>query len=136
MTCEGAAKCVHLFMDFLMACCAESDQILGSVIAQSAPRLNVMDLKIFHSSTSLATPSITLQNFPTELAVSFRSKSQSRSFPDDPRQSVTWMLSRNCLICVFGRPRTIRVNEGKRPFKFVFSALTPARKSARIISKQ
>ena len=32
-----------------MARRAESDQILGSVIAQSAPRPNVGDLKIFHS---------------------------------------------------------------------------------------
>jgi hypothetical protein len=36
-------------MRLLMARCAKGDQILGGVIAQSAPPLNVMDLKIFHS---------------------------------------------------------------------------------------
>jgi hypothetical protein len=47
-------------MGFSMAWCAEGDQILGSVIAQSASRLNVMDLKILHSPTHLATPAISL----------------------------------------------------------------------------
>jgi hypothetical protein len=46
----------------LMARCAEGDQIFSSVIAQSAPRLNVMDLKIPHSPALLATPPISLQD--------------------------------------------------------------------------
>jgi hypothetical protein len=49
-----------LLMGFLMARCAEDNQIFGSVVAQSAPRLNVMDLKIFHSPARLTTPSISL----------------------------------------------------------------------------
>ena len=61
-------------MGFLMARRAEGDQILGSVIAQSAPRLNVMDLKILHSPARLATPSISLQDLSAELAISFRVK--------------------------------------------------------------
>ena len=36
-------------MEFLMARRAERDQIFCSVIAQSAPPLNVMNLKILHS---------------------------------------------------------------------------------------
>lgn len=59
-------------MNFLMARRGEDDQILGSIFAQAAPRLNVMDLKILHSSTSLATPPITLQDSPAEKAVGFR----------------------------------------------------------------
>ena len=58
-------------MGFLMARRAEGDQILGSVIAQSAPRLNVMDLKILHASAPLTTPTISLQDFATELTISF-----------------------------------------------------------------
>ncbi len=61
-------------MSFLMARRAESDQILGSVIAQSAPRLNVMDLKILRSSAPLASPPISLQDFTTELVISLRVK--------------------------------------------------------------
>jgi hypothetical protein len=59
-------------MGFLMACCAESDQIFGNVIAQSAPPLNVVNLKILHAPAQLATPSISLQDFTAELAISFR----------------------------------------------------------------
>ena len=64
-------------MGFLMARRAEGDQILGSVIAQSAPRLNVMDLKIFHPPARLATPAVSLQDFAAELAISFRIKPQA-----------------------------------------------------------
>jgi hypothetical protein len=58
-------------MDFLMARRAEGDQILGSIIAKSAPWLNVMDLKTFHAPARLTTPTITLQDFAAELAISF-----------------------------------------------------------------
>ena len=58
-------------MGFLMAGSAEGDQIFSSVIAQSPPWLNVMDLKIFHLPAPLATPAISLQDFPAELAISF-----------------------------------------------------------------
>jgi hypothetical protein len=47
-------------MSLLMARCAESDQILRSVIAQSAAWLNVMDLKTFDTPARLATPSVSL----------------------------------------------------------------------------
>jgi hypothetical protein len=47
-------------MGFLMARRTEGDQILGSIIAQSASRLNVMDLKTFHTPARLTTPAITL----------------------------------------------------------------------------
>jgi len=70
----GRQTLLGLLMDFLVARCAEGDQILGSVIAQSAPRLNVMDLKILHSPARLTSPPISLQDFPAELAISFRIK--------------------------------------------------------------
>ena len=61
----------------LVALDAKSYEILSRVIAQSAPRLNVMDLKIFHPPARLATPAISLQNFTAELAISFRIKPQA-----------------------------------------------------------
>jgi hypothetical protein len=64
-------------MNFLMARNAEGDQIHGSVIAQPAPRPNVMDLKTFHSPARLATPAISPQNFTAKLAISFRIKPQA-----------------------------------------------------------
>ena len=64
----------------LVAIRKKSYQILDCVIAQSAPRLNVMDLKIFHSPERLTTPSVPLQAFTAELAISFRVKPQPGTF--------------------------------------------------------
>ena len=79
----------RLPMGFLMARRAEDNQIFGSVIAQSASRLNVMDLKVLHSPARLATPAISLQDFTAELAISFRIKSHSGPLCTDLCQSVT-----------------------------------------------
>jgi hypothetical protein len=58
-------------MSFLVAPDTKSYQILGPVIAQTAPRLNVMDLEILHASARLATPAISLKDFLAELAILF-----------------------------------------------------------------
>jgi len=75
---KGLFSLLPLSMSFSVTRCAEGDQILGSVIAQSAPRLNVMDLKIFHPTARLASPAVSLQNFTAKLAISFRIKPQAR----------------------------------------------------------
>jgi hypothetical protein len=123
-------------MSFSMARRAEGDQILSSVIAQSAPRPNVVDLKILHAPAPLATPAISLQDFPAKLAISFRIKPQAGPIGTDPFQNVTCTSSRSCFLCGFGRPMTNRVRQGKRASRLPASKLTPARKSAQIISKQ
>jgi len=123
-------------MCFFMARRAEGNQILGNIIAKSAPLLNVMDLKTFHSPARLTAPAISLQNFATELAISFWIKPQSGPFGTDSCQSVTRTFSRSCLIFGFGRPTTSRVRHGSRASWLPASKLTPARKSAQIISKQ
>jgi hypothetical protein len=64
----------HDSMAQLVTCCAESDQVFLRVIAQSAPPLNVMDLKFFHPPARLATPAVPLQNFTAKFAISFRFK--------------------------------------------------------------
>jgi hypothetical protein len=64
----------------LVALDAKSCEILGNVMAQPAPRLNMMHLKILHSPAGLASPSISLQNFAAELAISFRIKPQAGPF--------------------------------------------------------
>ena len=119
-----------------MARRAEGDQIFGPVIAQSASRLNVMDLKIFHSPAALATPPISVQDFAAELTISFRTEPQAGPFGAAASQSVTWTFSRSCLICGFGRSITSRVRQGNKASWLPASKLTPARKSAQIISKQ
>jgi len=123
-------------VNVLVALDAKSDQILGGVIAQAAPGLDVMNLKTLDAPTRLATPAISVQDFQIELAISFRVKPQSWLFGTHPRQSVTWTSSSNCFLSGFGRPITNRVREGSKVFRFPASRLTPARKSAQIISKQ
>ena len=120
----------------LVALDAKSYEILSRVITQSAPRLNVMDLKILHAPARLATPAISLQDFPAELAISFRIKPQAGPLCSDPFQSVTCTSSRSCFLCGFGRPMTSRVRQGNKASRLPASKLTPARKSAQIISKQ
>jgi hypothetical protein len=66
-------------MGVLMARCTKDDQILCSVIAESAPPLNVMNLKILHAPTRLASPTISLQDFTTEPAIGFIVKPQAGS---------------------------------------------------------
>ena len=119
-----------------MACCAESDQILGSVIAQSAPWQNVMDLKIFHSPARLATPAISLLDCTAKLAISFQIKPQPWPPVSDPSQNVICTSSRSCFRFGFGRPITSRMRQGNRASRLPASKFTPARKSAQIISKQ
>ena len=79
----------------LMARSAEGEQILVSVMAQSAPPLNVMDLEIFHASAILATPAVSLQNFTAKLPIRFRIKSQAGPLGADPSQSFTCTSSRS-----------------------------------------
>jgi hypothetical protein len=67
-------------MGDLVALDAKSYEILSGIIAQAAARLNVMDLKIIHSPARLTTPSISIQDFPAELAKSFRVKPQPGTF--------------------------------------------------------
>ena len=78
-----------LLMSFPVAPGTESYQIFGSVIAQAAPWLNVMNLKILHSPAALATPAVSPQNFTAELAVSLRFQPQAWPFGADSSQSAT-----------------------------------------------
>jgi hypothetical protein len=59
---------------------AKSYEILSRIIAQAAPRLNVMDLKVLDAPARLATPAVSLENFTAELAVGFSFKLQTRPF--------------------------------------------------------
>jgi hypothetical protein len=65
---------MSMSVSVLVALDTESYEILSRIIAQAAPRLNVMDLKIFHAPARLATPAVSLQDFLAELTISFRIK--------------------------------------------------------------
>ena len=68
---------------------AKSYQILGRVIAEAAPRLNVMDLKTFDLPARLATPAVPLQDFTAELTVSLRLELQAWPFGSNSSQGTT-----------------------------------------------
>jgi hypothetical protein len=59
-------------MDVTVAIGAERNHILVCVITQSAPRANVVDLKMIGAATGLASPAVALQHFGVELAIRIR----------------------------------------------------------------
>ena len=63
-------------MHSLVTASTKSYQIGLDIIAQLAPRPNVLDLEIFHAPARLATLIISLQDLAAELAIGFRSKPQ------------------------------------------------------------
>ena len=76
-------------MGFLMALRAEGNQIFRGVITESAPRLNVVDLKICRLSAELAVPAVPLQYFTAEFAISLRLKLQAWPFGSNHRHGAT-----------------------------------------------
>ena len=52
-----------------MTCVAKGDEILLHIATQNASRLNMMDLKIFGTSASLASPAVALEHLMTKLPV-------------------------------------------------------------------
>jgi hypothetical protein len=120
----------------LVALDAKSYEILSRVITQTAPGLNVMDLKIFHPSARLTSPAVSLQNFAAEQTIEFWIKPQAGSLWTDSCQSDTCTSSRSSFFCSFGRQITSRVRQGIKASRLLASKLTPARKSAQIICRQ
>ena len=52
-----------------MAISAERDQVFVCVVAQLAPRANVVHLKTIGAATDLAPPAVALQHFGAEFAI-------------------------------------------------------------------
>jgi hypothetical protein len=76
-------------VSFLVTDDAKSDQILGRVMAEVAPRLDVMDLKVSDLPTPLATPAVPLEDFMAELVVSLRLEPQAWPFGSNSGQGTT-----------------------------------------------
>src|ERR1700686_400089 len=115
---------------------AKSHEILDRVIAQLAARPNVMDLKILPPPARLTAPAVSLQNFAAEQTIGFWIKPHAGSLWTDSCQSDTCTSSRSCFFCGFGRPITSRAKQGNRGSWLPASKLSPAKKSAHIISRQ
>jgi hypothetical protein len=63
----------------------KNNQIVSSVIAELAPRPNVMNLEILHPPAYLAAPAVPLQNFLTELLIVL--KFQFQAWPSSSNYS-------------------------------------------------
>jgi len=50
-------------VNVLVALDTKSYEIRSRIIAEAAPRLNVVNLKIFHPPAPLASPTVTFQDF-------------------------------------------------------------------------
>jgi hypothetical protein len=57
---------------------AKGHQIIPGIMSEVTPCLDVMYLKVLHSSTLLAAPSVSLENRQAQLTVGFWIKPQSR----------------------------------------------------------
>jgi hypothetical protein len=67
----------------------KSYQVLGRVIAEATPGLNVMDLKIFRAPAELAMPAVPLQDFMAELTISLGLELQAWPFGWNSSQGTT-----------------------------------------------
>ncbi|MGB6429978.1 MAG: hypothetical protein WBF06_05300 [Candidatus Acidiferrales bacterium] len=76
-------------MSFLVTRDAKSDQILGRVVTQTTPRLNMMDLKSLDRAARLAPPAISLQDSTAKLTIRFSAQLQAWPFGSDISQWTT-----------------------------------------------
>jgi hypothetical protein len=76
-------------VSILVAADAKSYEILSRIIAQAAPRVNVMDLKALNTPAILAAPAVPLQNLTAELAISLRLEFQAWLFCSNSSQGTT-----------------------------------------------
>jgi len=69
-------------MDFSMAPTAKGDQIFFHIASQKASRLNVVDLEIFGTTASLASPAIALEHLLAKRVIGIRVQAKPRMSTD------------------------------------------------------
>jgi len=111
----------------------KSYQILCPVIAQPAPWLHVMDLRIIRASAELAMPSVPREDFTAELTIGLRIELQTWPFGSNFSQGTPCTLSKSRSRCAIGMPSTSRVRAERSASWLPVSKFTPARKFAQII---
>ena len=111
-------------------------QILQSVVSQSPPRLNVMNLEILRRSTVLAPPAVPFQDPFAKFLVSASIESKARSLLTQCTHEAFCSLSRKVTFIGPGNSSNIRLIDSSRLSFSLLSWVAPARKSAQIISRQ
>ena len=115
----------------------ECYQILLRIIAGLAAESFVMDFKIGHCATRLASPAIATQHLAAESVVLVGIEPQARMFRSDPSHDA-FSTTRCINLCLSSPGRNLKNRKAdcKRTPGFSFSRLAPAEKSAQIISRQ
>ena len=88
---------------------AKGYQILCRVIAETAPWLKVMDLKIICASAELAMPSVSREDVTAELTIGLRIELQTWALGSNSYQGTPCTLSKSRSRCAIGMPSTSRV---------------------------
>jgi hypothetical protein len=120
-----------------VACGAKGDQIFFAIVPGLAAKLFVVNLKIGHCATRLASPPVTTKHLVAEPFVQFGIEPQAELLRSDPIHDAfpfTWC--RNACLSSPGRNLKNRKADCKRISGFSFSRFAPARKSEQIISRQ
>ena len=120
----------------LVAVCAEGDEVPLCIVAQMAAWFDMVNLETSGATAYLATPLVSRQNFTAKSAISFRLKPQPGPLRTHASQTATCTVSNNCFLCGAESPRIIRVKAASNVPSLPVIKLTPARKSAQIISRQ
>ena len=89
-------------MGITMAISTERDQVLVSVVAQSASGANVVELEVIGSTAALASPAITFQNFDAKFAVRICVQPKSRSPRLEIIHRTLSICSTNSIFCDSG----------------------------------
>ncbi len=82
---------------------AEGDEVGLGIVAQSPPRVDVVDLEVGRAAAGLAAPAIALQHLLAQLTMGLRVEAK----PGPPRAQASHeaflSCSRNCFCCGGGR---------------------------------
>jgi hypothetical protein len=95
-----------------------------------------MDLEFISPATALAFPTIPLEDFDLELAVTLGVEPEPTSLRSLASHAERLISLRNSCCCEAGRNPKNRLNDMRSRSGFPFSRFAPARKSAQIISRQ
>ena len=89
-----------------VAISAKRNEVVLRVVAALATKHSMMDLKIGHCATGLASPAVSLEHLAMELPVSLGYKSEPGPFGKYRfHEAFVCSSARNASFCVFGRKR-------------------------------
>jgi len=92
-------------MDFSMAPTAKGDEIFFHIASQKASRLNVMDLEIFGTTASLASPAIALEHLLAKRVIRIPVQAKSRLSGHGSIHDAFGIRSKNSCCWEFGSSR-------------------------------